>query len=176
MTLARKLARLEVLVAAQAEAAVPTFWTPERIEGYRRWAERLLATMAPDRARAVFEELETQPAEHWGPVTRRLDHMARTGAQEMYDGSGWPYWATRAIALPDAVCEALERHPDAAFTWDFSCEVCGLETPHRLGVPQAEAALLSVCPLCGGQVKHCGFTHRRYREAWERQKAAMATA
>ena len=23
--------------------------------------------------------------------------------------------------------------------------------------------------------KHCGYTHRRYREAWERQKAEMAT-
>jgi hypothetical protein len=31
MTLSRKLARLEVLVQAQAPA-VPTFWTPERIK------------------------------------------------------------------------------------------------------------------------------------------------
>ena len=173
MDLKRRLARFETLV--EAEAPAPTYWTPARIEGYRIWAERLLDSMPFDRARAVFEELVTLPAEAWGPVARRLDHMARMGADGGYDSDGWPYWTERAIELPGPVCEALERHPDAGYVWDFSCEACGLELPHRTGVAQATAALFDTCPLCDGQAKHCGYTHRRYREAWQRQKAEMAT-
>ena len=48
MSLARKLAKLETIVGARAKDAVLTFWTPDRIEGYRAWAERLLDTMPCD--------------------------------------------------------------------------------------------------------------------------------
>jgi hypothetical protein len=43
-------------------------------------------------------------------------------------------------------------------------------------VAEADAALFDTCPLCEGAVRHCGYTHRRYREVWERQKAEMAAA
>src|SRR3954468_14199267 len=122
MNLSRKLARLETIVRAETETPVSPYWTPARIEGYRAWAERLLDTMPPDRARRAFDELTTLPAERWGPVTRRLHHMACTGADGRYDVVTWPYWADRAIALPEAVCELLERYPDAEYVWDYSCE------------------------------------------------------
>jgi hypothetical protein len=170
--LSRKLARLETLVSAKAPSA-PTFWTPARIEGYRSWVERLLDTMPYERAAAMFTEMTTVPADQWGSVARRLDHMARMGAEGRYNSHSWPYWADRAIALPEAVCALLEAHPDASFMWDFSCEDCGLEVPHRSHVSQADAALLTICPLCEGVMKHCGYTHRQYRETWERQKAEM---
>ena len=173
MTLARKIARLEVLVAAKSEPTVPTFWTPERIEQWRAWVVRLLETMPEDWARQVFEELTTLPADQWGPVTRRVHDMACAGADGRYDCTGWPHWADRAIALPEAVCAALEQHPGASFTFDWSCEQCGLEVPH---LPYAGPALLTACPLCDGKIKRCGYTHRRYREDWERQKAEAAGA
>ena len=144
MNLARKIAKLEAIVSAQSEPAVPTFWTPARVETYCMWANRLLGTMPEDRARRVFEELTTLPAESWGPVARRLDHMAAYGAGGGYDAVTWPYWAERAIALPEALCHVLEAHPDASFTIDYSCEDCGLEVPHA---PYSGPALLAVCPL-----------------------------
>lgn len=173
MTLARKLAKLETIVSARAEDAAPTYWTPARIEAWRAWVVRLLETMPEPRAVVAYVELTTLPADRWGPVTRRVHDMACTGADGRYDGAGWPHWADRAIALPDAVCEALEAHPDASFTFDHSCEDCGLEVPHA---PYSGPALLVVCPLCGGAVRHCGYTHRRLRDTWEHQKAERAAA
>ena len=90
MSLARKLARLEVLVAAQQPAA-PTYWTPARIERWRQWAVRLLESMPRERAEPAYAELISLPAEQWGPVTRRLDHMALMGADGLYDCTGWPH-------------------------------------------------------------------------------------
>jgi hypothetical protein len=55
------------------------------------------------------------------------------GADGHYDRAGWPSWAARAIALPEATCVALEAAPDAEYVWDFSGEHCGLEVPHRAG-------------------------------------------
>src|SRR5688572_1971282 len=86
MTLARKLARLEGLVVAQSAAMVPTYWTPERVEGFCAWAERLLHTMQPEHALSAFDELVNVPAEQWGPVTRRLHDMACRGADGRYAG------------------------------------------------------------------------------------------
>jgi len=177
MNLSSRLGKLELLVQAQ-QPATPTFWTPERIERWRQWAVRLLESMPRERAEPAYAELISLPAERWGPITRRLDDMARRGADGIYDSTGWPHWAERAIALPEAVCDLLERHPDAEYIWDFSCQDCGLEAPHRsrherLGSQDAYA-LMSVCPLCGGAVRYCGYTHRQYRETWERQKAELA--
>jgi len=162
MSLAQKLARLEVLVKAQSdESAVPAYWTPERVAGWQQWAQRLLLTMSHERAVRVFAEMTTTPADQWGTVVRRVDRMARLGADGIYEAVEWPYWADRAVALPDAVCELLERHPDARYTVDYSCERCGLETPH---LPYAGPSLLSICPLCSGTVERNGYTVRRNRE------------
>jgi hypothetical protein len=175
MSLSRRAARLEVLVQAQAEQpSASTFWTPERMGRWCEWANRLLGTMSYKRAVRVHAEMTTTPRDRWGPVACRLDHMASMGMEGHYDRSTWPHWADRAIALPDAVCEVLERHPDAYYTWDFSCEDCGLETPHRSGIAQTAAALMAICPLCTGAVRHCGYTHRRLRETWERQVGERA--
>ena len=172
MRLARKLANLETIVSARAdETPADRYWTPERIELWRQWVIRLLETMPEPRAVVAYVELTTLPSELWGPVTRRLHAMACAGADGRYDCTGWPHWADRAIALPEPVCEALEAYPDASFKIDYSCEDCGLEVPH---LPYAGPALLAVCPLCGGAVKHCGYTHRRLRDTSERQRAEMA--
>jgi hypothetical protein len=168
MTLQRRLGRLEVLVKAQASPTVPTYWTPERIERWQEWARRLLLTMDRDRALRVFDELTTTPADQWGPVARRVNHMAYRGADGGYDGTGWPHWADRVVALPDAVCELLEAHGDVSFATDFNCAECGLEVPHRAGM---RAPLLTTCPWCGGAVTWAGFTTRRLRE-YDRGRAS----
>ena len=63
------------------------------------------------------------------------------------------------------MCDALERHPDAAWTLDYSCEACELETPHLPRVPGVGwPALLTVCPLCAGEVRNNGYTTRKLRE------------
>jgi hypothetical protein len=173
MSLSRKLAQLEILARAQAEEAAPAspYRTPERVERWRQWVARLLETMPEERARRVFEELAVLPADQRGPVARRVEHMAYLGAQGIYDAVGWPYWSERAVAMPDAVCEALEQHPEASFTIGYSCEDCGLEVPHQ---PYAGPALLAFCPLCRGAVRHCGYTDRRLHEAWLGQSSMPA--
>lgn len=93
MTLARKIARLEELVKVQAEATVPTYWTPERIGRWEQSASRLLETMGEERAQRAFAELTTTPADEWGTVARRVHHHAYFGADGHYDAVGWPYWA-----------------------------------------------------------------------------------
>src|SRR5215210_9109271 len=112
VSLSRKLAKLEVLVRAQEEApAVPTFWTPERLERWCEWANRVLGTMSSDRALRVYTELTTTPRAQWGPVARRLDELAYLGTRGAFH-AGWPHYG-RVVALPDAICAALEAHPDA---------------------------------------------------------------
>src|SRR4051794_11988646 len=188
MSLSSKLARLEILVRAQSEEdRAPTFWTGERVERWRQWAVRLLETMPKDRARRAYYELTELPAEHWGPITRRLDHLAYLGVEGIHDSSSR---AGRVVALPDAVCAVLEANPDALWTSDFSCEDCGLETPHRSWedwnryrakvrargdvVDPADRALMTACPLCGGRVRWAGWTCNQSHEAWLRQKAELA--
>jgi hypothetical protein len=169
VTLARRLAKLEVLVQAQQpEQTTVTFWTPERVTLWKQWASRLLETMGNERAQRVYAEMTDTPPDEWGPVARRVHHLASLGADGHYHAVGWPHWASRTIALPDAVCEALERHPDAAFTFDYSCEGCGLEVPY---LPYYGPALLPVCPLCDGAIRHCGYTHRRLRD-YDRGRAS----
>jgi hypothetical protein len=172
MTLARKLARLEVLVAAQSEATVPTFWTTERIEQWHLWVVRLLETMPQDRARQVFEELTTVPPEQWGPLTRHIETMAThatMGAWDAYVKQGRP------VALPEAVCAVLEANPEADPRSAHDCEDCGFETPvlRRAG-PTYGWPFLTVCPLCGGAIRWQGFNGKRWGELWERQKAELA--
>ena len=77
MSLARKLAKLETVVAAQTAAAPPTFWTPARVEQWRTWVVRLLETMPDPRAMVAYVELTMLPAEQWGPLTRVVDREAR---------------------------------------------------------------------------------------------------
>jgi hypothetical protein len=166
-SLSRKLARLEIQVQAQQPPA-STFWTPARVEAYRIWAVRLLESMPAARGAVVYAEL-TLPADQWGPVARRVDRMACLGADGLYDATTWPYWSERVIALPEAICEVLERHPDATYTRDFSCEDCGLEMPH---LPKS-GALLSICPPCTGEVSWAGCQHRRYRDDWEQPSAVI---
>jgi hypothetical protein len=169
MTLQRRLAKLEVLVTGQTAAeAVTEAHRAEWRHCWELWVTRLLQTMPHERGVRVFAELTTNPADAWGPVARRVHHLASLGADGHYDAVGWPHWASRTIALPEAVCEALERHPDAAFTFDYSCEGCGLEVPH---LPYYGPALLPVCPLCDGAIRHCGYTHRRLRE-YDRGRAS----
>jgi hypothetical protein len=162
MTLARRLAKLEVLVQAQQpEQTTATFWTTERVAQWERWTSRLLETMGNERAQRVYAEMTNTPPDEWGPVARRVHHMASYGADGGYEGHGWPHWVSRTIALPEAVCALLEAYPDAAFTTDFNCEQCGLEVPHRAGM---RTPLLATCPPCGGAVAWAGFTTRRLRE------------
>jgi hypothetical protein len=165
VTLQRRLAKLEVLVTGQTTA---TFWTPERVARWEWWASHLLGTMSDERGRRVFTELTTTPADQWGPVARRVNHMAAQGADGQYDATGWPHWADRVVALPDAVCALLEAYPDAVFTTDFNCAACGLEVPHRAGM---RAPLLTTCPWCGGAVTWAGFATRRLRE-YDRGRAS----
>jgi hypothetical protein len=173
MSLGHRLSRLEVLVSARA--GVDTEQEALRAAHFERWsawANRILLTMKPARVHWVYQEMLGQPRESWGSVARRVDHLAAMGADGHYDSAGWPHWSERAIALPEAVCAVLEQYPDAGFTFDYSCEDCGLETPHLPRVVGVGwAALFTVCPLCAGEVKHCGYTDRRLRQASERAKA-----
>jgi len=188
VSLAGKLARLEVLVAGRVEDATPIYWTPERDALWRSWVGRILATMPEGAARRAVDELTTtEQAEH-GPVARRLAHMAYLGVEGLYDG-GY-FYGGRVVALPAEVCAVLEAHPDAAWTRDVSCEDCGLETPHRSSTGWAahrdrllaggrapgpgDVALMTSCPLCGGRVLGNGFTSKKTREAGRRQAARPA--
>jgi hypothetical protein len=167
MTLARKLARLETIVSARADApTVSTFWTPARIEQWCSWVCRLLETMPEHRAVVAYVELTTLPADQWGPLTRHIETIAThatMGAWDAYIRQGRP------VALPEAVCRILEAHPDARPRSAHDCEDCGFETPTLRFRP-----FLTTCPLCGGAVRWQGFNGRRWRALWERQKAEMA--
>jgi hypothetical protein len=187
MTLARKLAKLAVLVRAEAPAR-PTYWTEVRLERWCAWANRLLGTMSRDRAVRVYTEMTTVPRDRWGPVARRLDELACLGARGAFHDR-WPHYG-RVVGLPDAVCEVLEAHPDAEWRRDFSCAECGLEVPHRSSeewrrhlaeilargdIPGPEdGKLLVVCPLCGAEVRSNGYVNRQYREAEARVRAEQA--
>ena len=155
MTLARKLARLETIVAAHAEATVPTFWTPERIGQWQQWVVRFLEAMPRDRADRVYVELTALSADRHGPLTRHVHTMAThatMGAWNAYIEQGRP------VALPEAVCAVLEAHPDARPRSAHDCEECGFETPVVRGRP-----FLTACPLCGGAVRWQGFNGKRWR-------------
>jgi len=169
MSLAHKLAKLETIAAAQAEApATATFWSPERIEAWRQWVVKFLETMPESRAVVAYVELTTLPAEQWGPLTRHVETMAThatMGARDAYIRQGRP------VALPEAVCAVLEAHPDAHVRSAHDCEDCGFETPSAHG-----RSFLTVCPLCGGAVRWQGFNRKRWRALWERQKAELAAA
>lgn len=142
--------------------------------------------MPEEAARRAVAELETLVPAEYGPVTARLDHMAYLGVEGLYDAG--VLHAGRVVALPAEVCAVLEAHPDALWSSDFSCEGCGLETPHRSPAAmrefrdraQAEGrpvnpgdrTYMVACPLCGGRVRWAGFTGRRHRAAWERRRGA----
>src|SRR5215208_689021 len=119
MSLSRRLAKRETLATAQAAEATPapTYWTLARKDAYCQWAIRILESMPAERGAVVYAEL-MRSTDRWGPVARRVDRMACLGADGIYDAATWPYWADRAIALPEAVCEVLERHPDASYKID----------------------------------------------------------
>jgi predicted RNA-binding Zn-ribbon protein involved in translation (DUF1610 family) len=188
MSLSRKLARLETIVA-QAEAAVPTFWTAERIEQWSQWAVRLLESMPEQRAVVAYVELTTLPAEQWGALTRVVSNLAVLLADGVH---GAPGSGERPYRLPEAVCAVLEAHPDAEVRSSFDCQDCGFMVPARSSdewrrhrdearaaghqVDPAARVLLAVCPLCGGQVSWQGFNGKRWRALWQEQRAEMAAS
>jgi hypothetical protein len=94
-------------------------WVGRRCCRWAGWANHLLMTMLPERAQDTYRQMTEQPRESWGPVARRVNHLAYYGATGAFDTTGWPYWADRAIALPEAVCEVLEAYPDASYITDF---------------------------------------------------------
>jgi hypothetical protein len=167
MSLSRKLARLETIVA-QAEAAVPTFWTAERIEQWSQWVVRMLESMPEQRAVLAYVELTTLPADSWGTLTRVVDREARKavmGAWDAYIAEGRP------VALPEAVCAVLEQHPDADLRSSWDCEECGFETPvRRRPGPEYGRPLLIACPLCDGAVSWIGYDAKRWRAVWEQAR------
>jgi predicted RNA-binding Zn-ribbon protein involved in translation (DUF1610 family) len=169
--LSRKPARLEVLVQGRQPAA-PTFWTPARVAEWSRWACAILEAMPPDRGQSAYAELITPPADERGPLTRHVATMAAhavMGAWDAYVSQGRP------VALPEAVCAGLEAHPDADPHSAWDCEDCGFETlTLRRPGPGYGRQLLTVCPLCGGEVRWQDFNCRRWGELWRQQRTEMA--
>ena len=186
MSLARKLARLEVLVRAQQPAA-PTYWTPERQERWAEWMTRLVATMPPERAERVHIEVTTLSIDEYGPVTIAVHATAswRAGSTVEHD---------RPLAFPEEVCAMLEAHPGLHPRSSRDCEDCGFETPggsdvawcwyrdaaYRSGRarhwwPDVRGhAPMTTCPLCGGRVSSQEFNAKLWQALWERQKAELA--
>ena len=139
----------------------------------------VLASMPEDRAAAVHAELR----DYAGPDRRALGAISRR-ALALADSTVPPSDTSECergpdchcehhfrpegrhgpLALPEAVCRALDSHPDARFTY-VNCRHCAYQIPtlsdearRRIAVetgtwPSIEASsLLDRCPLCGGHV------------------------
>src|SRR5215204_1682155 len=126
--LSRKLARLETIVSTQASQATPasTYWTPARVGAWQQWGVRLLESMPASRAAVASAELVMLQAEQWGTLTRVLDRLAAMAADGVHGAPGSP---ERPYGLPEAVCAALEAHPDAVVRSTWDCEGCGFMVP-----------------------------------------------
>jgi len=179
MSLSKRLQRLEVIVSAAAdEGGRHAYQTDEWRERWCEVANGILATAPLERRQQVVAEAQLD-ADRWGPITRRVVHLADLGA------SGWLRKPLDRHALPEALCRLLEDGADFHYVHD--CEDCGLDVPTRSRVEMDrlraergaqfvsvdDRAVLSTCPRCGGAVKWCGHLLKRDLETWHRQLAEI---
>ena len=146
--LARRLGKLEVIVAGRYPESGPPFAVV--VGGWPAW-ERLFATMAPGHVRTVRDHFERLAA--WD---RRefLDYPRENGAvRAAIDVMAFHLKRGTPLALPPAVAEtcltiahtSLRCMPDA-------CEACGCLLPVRQPLSGPPVSCFERCPLCGGPV------------------------
>ena len=135
--LAHRLASLERSVAAHLQRIGPTQDERKSREAFGRGLTTLLANMPEERARAVIDDLRHGRVLDQ-PITRRAvvlvgSALPAPGKQECVRPDCEcldHYGHNDPLALPAAVCDLLEEHPDAVFG-SYNCARCGYHPGER---------------------------------------------